>query len=87
MNGFHIEPRLLSDAGGTPVVFARRKSTVLVACGQKNLPRSNRFANKHRPSPDHHKSLIKSLSVHEIRKRDQKMDFPEGRFAPSRSAQ
>src|SRR5271156_3865253 len=30
------------------------------ACGQVNFPRSSRFANKHRPSPSHQSSLIRS---------------------------
>jgi aminobenzoyl-glutamate utilization protein B len=31
----------------------------LVACGQMNLPRSNLFANRHKPSPSHHSILIR----------------------------
>src|SRR6266849_3906335 len=37
-----------------------RETVPLVACGQVNLPRSNLFANKHRPSPSHQSNLIKS---------------------------
>jgi hypothetical protein len=40
---------------------ARVNETVpLCACGQMKRPRSSRFANKHKPSPSHHKSLIRS---------------------------
>jgi len=40
---------------------ARVRQTVpSVACGQMNRPRSRRLANRHRPSPSHHKSLTMS---------------------------
>src|ERR1035438_10515895 len=40
---------------------ARVRQTVpSVACGQINRPRSRRLANRHRPSPSHHKSLTMS---------------------------
>ena len=40
---------------------ARVRQTVpSVACGQMNRPRSNRLANRHRPSPSNQRSLIMS---------------------------
>ena len=40
---------------------ARVRQTVpSVACGQMNRPRSRRLANRHRPSPSHHKSFTMS---------------------------
>jgi len=40
---------------------ARDRQTVpSVACGQMNRPRSSRLANRHRPSPSHHKSFTMS---------------------------
>ncbi len=40
---------------------ARVNETVpLAACGQTKRPRSNRFANKHNPSPSYHRTLIRS---------------------------
>src|SRR6266446_3318961 len=37
-----------------------RATVPLLACGQMNLPRSSLFEKRQRPSPDHHKSLIRS---------------------------
>ena len=39
---------------------ARVRETVPFACGHTKRPRSSRFANKHKPSPSHQSTLIRS---------------------------
>ena len=68
---YHIKPRSpasRSSAAGAnrclraaSTSCARVRQTVpSVACGQMNRPRSRRLANRHSPSPSHHKSLTMS---------------------------
>src|SRR5215471_21510002 len=70
-----IHPRIYTDNCGSHVRSGRRQSIPSnsidncarvretlpsVACGQTKRPRSNRFANRHNPSPSNQRTLIRS---------------------------
>ena len=57
----------------------------LVTCGQMNFPRSSLFANRHKPSPLHQRTLSKSPRLPRKHEHpDRKRDSPPAPSAPSR---
>jgi len=72
--GVHVLSGLRQSMPSSSIDNCARVSATVpsLACGQMNRPRSNRFANRHRPSSSAHKILIVSPCARETQRRARK---------------